>query len=112
MRGFPGIISFTLKGDRSNVERYDRSLSLFTFAESLGGVESLACHPSTMTHAGIPVADREKIGITDTLIRLSVGIERPRIWLKNCSRAESGALTRGARPTILRPRSREGTCQE
>jgi cystathionine beta-lyase/cystathionine gamma-synthase len=50
-------------------------LRLFTFAESLGGVESLACHPSTMTHGAIPQADREKIGISEGLMRLSVGIE-------------------------------------
>jgi len=52
-----------------------KKLKIFTLAESLGGVESLAGHPATMTHASIPKEDRHKIGITDSLIRLSVGIE-------------------------------------
>lgn len=52
-----------------------RKLELFTLAESLGGVESLICHPATMTHAGVPKAVREQIGITDGVIRFSVGIE-------------------------------------
>jgi cystathionine beta-lyase/cystathionine gamma-synthase len=75
MRGFPGMLSFELKGGRPAVERFVQRLRLFTFAESLGGVESLACHPSTMTHGAIPQADREKIGISEGLMRLSVGIE-------------------------------------
>ena len=53
-----------------------RSLTLVSLAESLGGVESLVCHPATMTHASIPKDIREKVGITDGLIRLSVGIEK------------------------------------
>jgi cystathionine beta-lyase/cystathionine gamma-synthase len=57
------------------VERFVRRLAVFTFAESLGGVESLACHPATMTHGSIPREDRERIGVTDDLVRLSVGIE-------------------------------------
>jgi cystathionine beta-lyase/cystathionine gamma-synthase len=77
MRGFPGMISFSLKGGRAAVERFVSRLRLFTFAESLGGVESLACHPATMTHGAIPREDRERIGITDGLVRLSVGIEDP-----------------------------------
>ncbi len=75
MRGFPGMVSMTLAGGRPAVERFVKRLQVFTFAESLGGVESLACHPSTMTHGAIPVAEREKIGITEGLVRLSVGIE-------------------------------------
>lgn len=75
MRGFPGMLSFELKGGRSAVERFVDRLRLFIFAESLGGVESLACHPSTMTHGAIPQADRERIGISEGLVRLSVGIE-------------------------------------
>jgi cystathionine beta-lyase/cystathionine gamma-synthase len=75
MRGFPGMVSFELNGGRAAVERFVERLRIFTFAESLGGVESLACHPATMTHAAIPEADRQRIGITDGLIRLSVGIE-------------------------------------
>ncbi|MEL0176149.1 MAG: PLP-dependent transferase, partial [Cryomorphaceae bacterium] len=51
------------------------ALKVITLAESLGGVESLACHPASMTHASIPKEEREKVGVTDNLIRLSVGIE-------------------------------------
>jgi cystathionine beta-lyase/cystathionine gamma-synthase len=75
MRGLPGMVSFELRGGRAAVERFVARLRVFTFAESLGGVESLACHPASMTHAAIPEADRKRIGITDGLIRLSVGIE-------------------------------------
>ena len=60
------------------MERFVGRLRLFIFAESLGGVESLACHPATMTHGAVPAAEREKIGITDGLMRLSVGIEDER----------------------------------
>ena len=76
MRGFGGMMSFTLKDD--SVEAANAVLSstkLFALAESLGGVESLINHPSTMTHASIPREERIKNGLTDGLIRLSVGIE-------------------------------------
>ena len=76
MNGFGGMISFTLKGD--NLEKAMSIVSktkLFTLAESLGGVESLIGHPSTMTHASIPREERIKSGVLDSLIRLSVGIE-------------------------------------
>lgn len=85
--GFPGrdiqlsqaknggaMISFELAAGRDH-RRFFRSLKLVSLAESLGGVESLVCHPASMTHASIPKETREKIGITDRLIRLSVGIE-------------------------------------
>ncbi|MEZ4721487.1 MAG: cystathionine gamma-synthase [Flavobacteriales bacterium] len=76
MRGFGGMISFTLKGDKLD-DAFDvvSKLKVFTLAESLGGVESLAGHPASMTHAAIPKQEREKTGVTDSLIRLSVGIE-------------------------------------
>jgi cystathionine beta-lyase/cystathionine gamma-synthase len=76
MRDFGGMLSFTLKDD--SVETATRVLSstkLFSLAESLGGVESLINHPASMTHASIPREDRVKNGLTDSLIRLSVGIE-------------------------------------
>ncbi len=76
MRGFGGMMSFTLKDD--SVEEAKRVLSstkLFALAESLGGVESLINHPASMTHASIPREERIKNGLTDSLIRLSVGIE-------------------------------------
>lgn len=68
------MISFELR-DNYDIERFFESLKLITLAESLGGVESLVCHPSTMTHASIPEEIRRKVGITDGLIRLSIGIE-------------------------------------
>ncbi len=76
MRGFGGMISFELKDD--SIEAAIRVLSstkLFSLAESLGGVESLINHPASMTHASIPKAERVKNGLSDSLIRLSVGIE-------------------------------------
>ena len=76
MKDFGGMISFVTKGnDFKEAIRIVENLRIFTLAESLGGVESLAGHPATMTHASIPKEEREKIGIVDSLIRLSVGIE-------------------------------------
>ena len=76
MRDFGGMISFSLVGDNID-QAFDliSKMRVFTIAESLGGVESLAGHPATMTHSAIPKEERAKIGITDSLIRLSVGIE-------------------------------------
>jgi cystathionine beta-lyase len=76
MSGFGGMISFTTKnGDFKSVQQITSKLKVFTLAESLGGVESLANHPASMTHASIPKELREKTGVVDSLIRLSVGIE-------------------------------------
>jgi cystathionine beta-lyase len=76
MRGFGGMISFTLKGNQlEDALAIVKKLELFALAESLGGVESLIGHPATMTHASIPKEVREKTGVVDSLIRLSVGIE-------------------------------------
>jgi cystathionine gamma-lyase len=75
MDGFGAMITFTLKGDIETVKRFVDAIELFLFAESLGGVESLICHPATMSHAVMGKAEREKVGISDTTIRLSVGIE-------------------------------------
>jgi len=75
MNDFGGMISFTVKGNFDLVKRITSSFKVFTLAESLGGVESLVNHPATMTHASIPKEERDKIGITDNLIRFSVGIE-------------------------------------
>ncbi len=75
MTGFGGMVSFQIKGDVQDLDRAVRKLKVFTLAESLGGVESLACHPATMTHGSIPKEIREARGLTDTLLRLSVGIE-------------------------------------
>jgi cystathionine beta-lyase/cystathionine gamma-synthase len=75
MDGFGAIVSFRLKGDAKQVGRFVKTLKVFLFAESLGGVESLVCHPATMSHATLTVQERLKLGITDATIRLSVGIE-------------------------------------
>ena len=76
MKGFGGMISFTLVGDQlESAKSVVSKTELFTLAESLGGVESLIGHPSTMTHASIPSEERIKSGVVDSLIRLSVGIE-------------------------------------
>jgi cystathionine beta-lyase/cystathionine gamma-synthase len=75
MRGFGGMVSFAFAGAREDVDIFVRRLRIFQFAESLGGVESLCCHPVTMTHGAFPEAERERRGVTETLLRLSVGIE-------------------------------------
>lgn len=76
MRGFGGMISFTLKGNKlEDALEVVKKAKIFALAESLGGVESLMGHPATMTHASIPKEEREKSGVVDSLIRLSVGVE-------------------------------------
>jgi cystathionine gamma-lyase/cystathionine beta-lyase len=75
MKGFGGIVSFELRDGAEAVDSFLRKLKLFSLAESLGGVASLAEHPATMSHASMPEDYREKVGITDELIRLSVGLE-------------------------------------
>jgi cystathionine gamma-lyase len=76
MKDFGGMISFTTKGNNYNEAiKIVEKLKIFTLAESLGGVESLCGHPASMTHASIPKEEREKTGVIDSLIRLSVGIE-------------------------------------
>lgn len=76
MKDFGGMISFTTKGNHiEDAIKLVEKLKIFTLAESLGGVESLAGHPASMTHASIPKEEREKTGVVDSLIRLSVGIE-------------------------------------
>ena len=72
--GAGGIISFELSEDY-DIREFFKSVRLVTLGESLGGVESLLCHPASMTHASIPYEIRQKVGITDNLVRLSVGIE-------------------------------------
>jgi cystathionine beta-lyase/cystathionine gamma-synthase len=74
MRGFGGMISIDY-GSLDNAVKFFNGLKIFARAESLGGVESLVCHPVSMTHGSVPKEEREKFGLTDGLIRLSVGIE-------------------------------------
>jgi cystathionine beta-lyase/cystathionine gamma-synthase len=75
MTGFGGMVTFDLRGGRGQANIFFKALQVFSLAESLGGVESLACYPAAMTHASIPAEDRLRRGITEGTIRLSVGIE-------------------------------------
>ena len=74
-RGFGGMLSFELRGGDEAVRAFLENLRFFSLAESLGGVESLVCHPASMTHAPVAAAALKKAGIRENLIRLSVGIE-------------------------------------
>ena len=93
MSGFGGMLSLELKGGFAAVERFVARLKVFTLGESLGGVESLACYPPRMTHASLPAEERQRRGIRDNLVRLSVGIEH----VKDLEADLLGALARPAR---------------
>jgi cystathionine gamma-synthase len=84
---FGAMLSFKLKGDLKNVHTFVNALKYFTLAESLGGVESLVCHPATMTHAAMNKPDQLNAGITDNLLRLSVGIEHEDDLIKDLENA-------------------------
>ena len=75
MNGFGGMVSVVLKGGISQATRFLENCHLFALAESLGGVESLIEHPGIMTHASVPEEQRQALGIDDSLVRLSVGVE-------------------------------------
>ncbi|MDP2644060.1 MAG: PLP-dependent transferase, partial [Desulfobacterales bacterium] len=75
MTGFGGIVTFFIKGGLEAARKFLERVKVFSLAESLGGVESLIEHPAIMTHASLPTEVRDKIGISDELIRVSVGIE-------------------------------------
>ena len=90
MAGYGGMVSVDLAGGTRAVLAFLRRLEVFTLAESLGGVESLVDHPATMTHASVPKAEREKVGITDGLVRLSCGIEDPADLADDVRRALGG----------------------
>lgn len=75
MRGFGGMVTMVLKTDLDGTRRFLENTHLFSLAESLGGVESLINHPGLMTHASVPKEQREALGVTDSLVRLSVGVE-------------------------------------
>jgi cystathionine gamma-lyase len=88
MRDFGGMLSFTLKDDSlEKAKALMENVSLFSLAESLGGVESLINHPASMTHASIPKEEREKNGLSDSLIRLSIGVEDAEDLLEDLSQA-------------------------
>ena len=88
MFDFGGMVSFTIKGNNyDNAIKVLENLKVFTLAESLGGVESLSGHPASMTHASIPKEEREKTGVIDSLIRLSVGVESEKDLLNDLENA-------------------------
>ncbi|MWP61369.1 cystathionine gamma-synthase [Gilliamella sp. Pas-s25] len=74
-KGFGSLLSFELAGDADVMPKFLKALNIFTLAQSLGGVESLVCHPATMTHSGISAEARKTAGISDQLLRISVGLE-------------------------------------
>ena len=91
MNDFGGMLSFTTKGNNyEEALKVVERLKIFTLAESLGGVESLAGHPASMTHASIPKEEREKTGVVDSLIRLSVGIEDQHDLIEDLKHALNG----------------------
>ncbi len=96
MNGFGGIVSVVLKGGFDGARRFCENTRLFTLAESLGGVESLINHPAVMTHASVPVNRREALGLTDGLVRLSVGVED----LKDLTADVSQSLAFSDRPFV------------
>jgi cystathionine gamma-lyase len=87
MDGFGGIVTFFIKGDLEAARRFLERCEVFALAESLGGVESLVDHPAIMTHASVPEKERAKLGISDQLIRLSVGIEAVEDLVSDLDRA-------------------------
>jgi len=76
MRGFGGMLSFDV-GTFENARRVCNRVRLMALAESLGGVETLVCHPASMTHASVPPERRREIGLTDSMVRISTGVEDP-----------------------------------
>jgi cystathionine gamma-synthase len=91
MRGGAGIVTFELEADLEATKDFVSGLELFALAESLGGIESLVDHPASMTHSSIPRPEREKVGIYDGLVRLSVGIEAVEDLLADLRQALEGA---------------------
>jgi len=89
MRDFGGMVSILVNGDEEKARSVCEKFKLFYLAESLGGVESLSNHPAIMTHASVPPEERAKIGITDNMIRLSVGIEDPEDLIEDLGQALS-----------------------
>ncbi|KAK2540570.1 Cth [Columba guinea] len=92
--GCPGMVTFYIKGNLENAATFLKNLKVFALAESLGGYESLAEHPAIMTHSSVPEEDREALGISDTLIRLSVGLEDEEDLLEDLDQALKAAICR------------------
>lgn len=95
-RGMSGMVCFRIKGNIDSAKTFLASLKVFTLAESLGGFESLAEHPAIMTHASVPPDQREVLGITDTFIRLSVGLETEEDLINDIEQALKIALPDGS----------------
>lgn len=87
MKGFGGMVSFEIKDGFEDTQKFISKLKIFTLGESLGGVESLVSCPSKMTHSSIPLKERERLGIKDNLIRLSIGIENKKDLLEDLLQA-------------------------
>jgi cystathionine gamma-synthase len=94
-QGYGAMVSFELKGGIAQVRAFLDALTLFSLAESLGGVESLVAHPASMTHAAMDAAARERAGIFETLVRLSVGIEDPADLVRDLAQALEAAQGSG-----------------
>jgi cystathionine gamma-synthase len=90
-QGYGAMVSFELKGGIAQVRGFLGGLQLFSLAESLGGVESLVAHPASMTHAAMDAAARERAGISEALVRLSVGIEEATDLLRDLAQALDAA---------------------
>jgi cystathionine beta-lyase/cystathionine gamma-synthase len=90
MKGFGSLITFAVTGGIERANRIATGLNLFAFAVSLGGVEGLVQHPASMTHKSLPLELRERLGVTDNVLRLSVGIEHADDLIADLE----GALTR------------------
>jgi len=93
MKAYGGMLSFILKGELKNASKFLSSLKVITLAESLGGVESLAELPAIMTHGSVPAEERKKLGISDTLVRISVGIEDIKDLIEDVEQALQASQT-------------------
>jgi cystathionine gamma-synthase len=102
-RGFGAMVTLELEGGHDAVREFVAGLECFSLAESLGGVESLIAHPATMTHAAMGPAARERAGLTDGLIRLSIGIEALEDLRADLARALARAARALAPQRLLRP---------
>lgn len=89
LKGFGGLVSFTVRGDQKDTLRFADHLQLWLLGPSLGGVESLASHPATVSYSDWPRSERDRLGISDNLIRLAVGIEDPADLIADLDRALS-----------------------
>ena len=92
--GAGGLLSFDLN-EKYSLEKFVSSLKIFTLAESLGSVESMACHPATMSHASVPPEIRAEMGISDRLMRLAIGLEGLPSLLNDLDQAFKAALIQG-----------------